>query len=192
VDEGNFHPTDDQGLDYQADEVVVLSTPSQLKAVSHPVRIRILGILAERAATITQMAEVSDKPKGTLSYHVNLLEREGLVKVVGTRKVRAITERWYGRTAERFEIVPEGTTSPTEEGLGVRFLERIIQEARPTPFDDEVPMFAIAHTRVPTDRAREFAERVNEMAKEFKDSEESGEDVFVFLGGVFLTDRPTL
>ncbi|WP_405606762.1 helix-turn-helix domain-containing protein [Streptomyces sp. NBC_00076] len=42
-------------------------------------------------ATITQIAERVGLAKGSSSYHVRLLERAGLVKVVRTRKVRGVT-----------------------------------------------------------------------------------------------------
>lgn len=178
--------------DYDTEEVLVLSTPGQLRAVSNAIRVRILGVLSEGAATITQMADAFDQPKGTLNYHVKLLERENLVRVVRTRKVRAITEQFYGRTATRFEVAPEPSLTGSEDLMGIRFLERILRDAKRTPFDDEVPQFALAHARIPVDRAREFAERVNEMAKEFKRAEQPVSTVYVFLGGVFATDRPTL
>ncbi|MET9134995.1 helix-turn-helix domain-containing protein [Streptomyces antibioticus] len=50
-------------------------------------------MLGFQPATITQSAEKVGLAKGSYSYHVRLLERAGLVKVVRTRKVRGVTER---------------------------------------------------------------------------------------------------
>ena len=43
-------------------------------------------------------------PKGTVGHHVKVLERAGLVSVVRTRQVRAVTEKYYGRVARLFLI----------------------------------------------------------------------------------------
>jgi hypothetical protein len=43
-------------------------------------------------------------PKGTAGYHVGVLERAGLVRVVATRRVRAMTEKYYGRVARLFVL----------------------------------------------------------------------------------------
>ena len=42
--------------------------------------------------------------KGTVAHHLKVLEAAGLVKVVRTRRVRALTESFYGRTARLFVI----------------------------------------------------------------------------------------
>lgn len=177
---------------YDVEEVKILSEPGQLKAISSQLRIRILGMLSGRAATVTQLALELDQSKGSLSYHIKLLEREGLVKVVGTRRVRAVEERWYGRTATRFEVKPEARADSAPSGSAVPFLQQLIAGARETPFTAEVPQFMVSHARVRTDRAREFAERLAELAQEFKGHEEHGDTMYVFLGGVFVTEEPTL
>jgi DNA-binding transcriptional ArsR family regulator len=41
-------------------------------------------------------------PKGTVGHHLKVLERAGLVHVVRTRRVRAVTEKYYGRVARLF------------------------------------------------------------------------------------------
>lgn len=41
-------------------------------------------------------------PKGTVGHHLKVLESAGLIRVVRTRKVRAVTEKYYGRTARLF------------------------------------------------------------------------------------------
>jgi hypothetical protein len=37
-------------------------------------------------------------PRGTVAYHVRVLRETGLVYVADTRRVRAVTERYYART----------------------------------------------------------------------------------------------
>src|SRR5215213_11981954 len=85
--------------DYDLDEMVVVTAPEQLRALADPLRGTVLELLLERAATVTELAKALDRPKSTVAYHVNLLVDAGLLRVVRTRRVRAIEERYYGRAA---------------------------------------------------------------------------------------------
>lgn len=60
--------------------------------------------MRERAASTTALAEELRLAKGTVSYHLKVLEEARLVRVVRTRRVRAVTERFYGRAARLFLI----------------------------------------------------------------------------------------
>src|SRR3954468_15277510 len=90
--------------DYELADRLALTTPAQVKALSHPLRTTILGLLHERAATVTELAVALDRPKSTVAHHVKVLTEAGLLRVVRTRRVRAIDERFYGRTARMFYV----------------------------------------------------------------------------------------
>lgn len=68
--------------------------------------------LRERAATVSELAAALGRPKSTVAHHVSALADAELLKVVRTRRVRAIDERYYGRTARVFRV---GTVSQTGE-----------------------------------------------------------------------------
>src|SRR5579859_3337872 len=90
--------------DYDLDEMLVVTAPEQLRALAEPLRATLLELLLERAATVTEMARAVERPKSTVAYHVNTLVEAGLLRVVGTRRVRAIDERYYGRVARTLYI----------------------------------------------------------------------------------------
>src|SRR5690349_23426027 len=104
--------------DYELADRIALTEPSQVKALSHPVRTTILHLLHERAATVSELAGALERPKSTIAHHVKVLTDAGLVQVVRTRRVRAIEERFYGRTARMFyvgvERSPEGDEMPRD------------------------------------------------------------------------------
>ena len=52
-------------------------------------------------------------PKGTVGHHLKVLEKAGLIRVVRTRQVRALTEKYYGRVARLFEL--KGVDSDAED-----------------------------------------------------------------------------
>src|SRR6188472_121258 len=93
--------------DYDLAERIALTQPSQVKAIGHPLRTTILGLLHERAATVSELAVAVERPKSTVAHHVKVLNEAGLVRVVRTRRVRAIEERFYGRTARMFYVSVE-------------------------------------------------------------------------------------
>src|SRR5881398_1587077 len=101
--------------DYNLADRIALTRPSQVKAIGHPLRTTILGLLHERAATVSELAVALERPKSTVAHHVKVLTRAGLLQVVRTRRVRAIEERFYGRTARMFYVGVE--RSPGDEQL---------------------------------------------------------------------------
>ena len=48
------------------------------------------------------------KPKSTVAHHVEVLRRAGLLRVVRTRQVRAVTESFYGRTGRTIHVPAPG------------------------------------------------------------------------------------
>ena len=80
--------------DYDLDDTMELTSPVQVQAIGNRLRTTILGLLHERAATVTELAMAVGRPKSTVAYHVNVLLGAGLVRVVRTRRVRAIEERY--------------------------------------------------------------------------------------------------
>lgn len=172
--------------DYELAATVQADTPEQLKAIAEPLRGQILDLVLERAATVTELAAALGRPKSSVAYHVDVLVDAGLLAVVRTRKVRAIEERFYGRTGRTIVI----GDAPTPDGVVPRgFLAEAIAEA---PAGDHRMRSTIRHARIPDDRAEEFFERVNRLAEEFSAVPRAGDTVWGFVAAVYPTDHPTL
>jgi DNA-binding transcriptional ArsR family regulator len=121
--------------DYEADDILVVSETEQLRALADDVRLRIVAILRERAATTTELAEQVGLAKGTVAHHLKVLEGTGLVKVVRTRRVRAVTESFYGRVARLYVLKstdekPQARVrlSAADAKLLQRRLERLLRD----------------------------------------------------------------
>jgi DNA-binding transcriptional ArsR family regulator len=76
-----------------------IDDPRLVKALAHPLRIRILGILERRSATPKELAEMLDVPLENLSYHVRALRDFGFIKLERRRMVRGAVEHRYGMVA---------------------------------------------------------------------------------------------
>ena len=129
--------------------------------MGHPLRTTILGLLHERAATVTELAIAVERPKSTVAHHVKVLTEAGLVQVVRTRRVRAIEERFYGRTARLFyvgvERSPEG-----ELPLDFNDFEVAYRESDEAYRDGKLWGF-VRHARISEAQASEFWERMAEL-----------------------------
>ncbi len=177
--------------DYELADRIALTEPSQVKALSHPLRNTILGLLHERAATVTELAVALGRPKSTVAHHVKVLNAAGLVRVVRTRKVRAIEERFFGRTARMFyvalEQAPEGDRMPRD----FNDFEVAARESVQAYHDGKLWGF-IRHARITEGQASKFWERMAELVTEFDQLPRSGETMYGFAVGVYPTDQPIL
>jgi DNA-binding transcriptional ArsR family regulator len=177
--------------DYQLADRIALTQPAQVKALGHPLRNTILGLLHERAATVTELATALGRPKSTVAHHVKVLAEAGLVKVVRTRRVRAIEERFYGRTARMFYVAveegPEGERMPRD----FNDFEVAARESADAYLDGKLWGF-IRHARISEEQASEFWERMAELVAEFERLRRSGDTMYGFAVGVYPTDQPIL
>ena len=183
------------GPDYELDEYVEASTPAQLKAIGHRTRATILDLVLERAATTTELAKALGQPKGTVGHHLKVLEAAGLVRVVATRQVRALTAKYYGRTGRT--IVIKG------DYLGAENLFPMLSEAmaeaseavgagvvggRPRPCRRSRSVTSGSRRR----RAAAFAERLHAVAIEFSELPRGGDTVYGLIAGMYPTIHPVL
>jgi DNA-binding transcriptional ArsR family regulator len=176
--------------DYDLADRVVVTSQRELRALSDPLRSTLLELVLERAATVTELATAVDRPKSTVAHHVKVLLDAGLLKIVRTRRVRAIEERFYGRTARLFFI-------------GKVPLETITPPPWTNPFADAAAESDAAyradtmwangrHARIGRDQAREFWARAESLLQEFAQLPREGDTVFGFMVGLYPTEFPSL
>jgi DNA-binding transcriptional ArsR family regulator len=183
--------TDKPPPDYDLADRLALTEPAQVKALSNPMRNTILGLLHERAATVTELASAVERPKSTVAHHVKVLAEAGLLQVVRTRRVRAIEERFYGRTARMFYVSVERGTEGEDLPGDFNDFEVAAQESAQAFRDGKLWGF-IRHARIAEAQASEFWERMAELVTEFDRLPRSGETMYGFAVGVYPTDQPTL
>jgi DNA-binding transcriptional ArsR family regulator len=171
-------------LGYDLDEVIVADSPARLKALGHPLRSLILDLVLERAMSITELAARVRKPRGTVAHHVDVLTDVGLLKVTATRKVRAIEERFYGRTAHTI-VFPDETMDGDLPFVADARAQADLSDAGQAPGG-----FTLRHARIPAEVAAEFTERVLALAVEFTRLPRAGSREYAFYVGVFPTNRP--
>ena len=183
------HPT---APDYELDELRELTSPAQVRAIGHQLRTTVLQLLHERAASITEVATALGRPKSTVAYHVGVLEGAGLVRVVRTRRVRAIEERFYGRTARMFYVGMGPRAGDEPLPLDFNDFEVAARELAQAYEDRQLWSF-IRHARLPADQAAEFWSRAMQLVQEFDRLPRSGDTAHGFVVGLYpIPDYPLL
>ena len=104
-----------------------------------------------------------ETPKGTVGHHLKVLETAGLVRVVRTRKVRALTERYYGRTARLFVL--KSDESMPEELRGGALSALMLRHAADELIasGDETEAAGLVTVKLTNADRRRFERRLNRL-----------------------------
>ena len=89
-----------------------IDDPRYVKAMSHPLRVRILAMLDERKASPNQLSGWLGASLGTVAYHVRTLEQLGLIELVDETRVRGAVEHHYRAKARPIVTVAGWAQAP--------------------------------------------------------------------------------
>ena len=184
MDNQNQLDTIEEPLPVPEDEMIINDLET-LKAVSDPFRLSILELLSE-PRTVKEIAPKLKVGKTKLYYHINVLEKHGVIRVVRKRFVSGILEKSYQIAAMRFRPAPE-LLQGSEDGDARRqaIFDSIfdatrtdfIRSAKSGQFDDSVEKnekkLFIGRTLLclTEAQARSFSDRFDAMMEEFKEYE---------------------
>lgn len=104
---------------------------NRLKAMSHPLRARILRLLVERGVlSPTELARALGAKLDDVSYHVRRLEELECVELVKTRPVRGALEHFYRATELHLIDTDEWEELDPmmAEGLVCEFMQKIVDD----------------------------------------------------------------
>jgi DNA-binding transcriptional ArsR family regulator len=192
---------------YERDAQFMVSDLDTLRVLTDPLRLQILEVLDQRPQTVNQVADKLGHSGSRLYYHINMLEKHGLIKVVETRMVNNMVEKLYWLTAKDIEIdksllefsregVQDGLVNLVSSSLEATRSEmlRSLQErsfqldhgARPIPRDI---IIQTSRKRLKDETYQKFLEKIRALLKEFSELPEemgSGENINSFSLALFL------
>jgi DNA-binding transcriptional ArsR family regulator len=144
---------------------LLVTTFEQFKAISEPVRSRILGIIQNQPATAKQLADRLGATPGAIGHHLRVLEEAGLAKVVARRLVRGIVASYYTRTARIFTYeLPEDVKGGVSSALDIMDTARNeLIEAQASLKEDPYQCISFPHVRLSPERARQYIERLDAL-----------------------------
>lgn len=121
-------------------------------------------------------------PKGTVAHHVKVLESAGLVRVVRTRKVRALTESYYGRVAKLFVLKSDESSDDLSGALTAVMLRHAADELVVSGEDDTA---AILNVRLTARDRHRFEQRLNRLVADFERADDPSGDRHVLAYALF-------
>lgn len=147
---------------------VSITTFEQFKAISEPVRSRILGIIQHQPATAKQLAERLGATPGAIGHHLHVLEEAGLAQIVARRLVRGIVASYYTRTARIFKYeLPEDVKGEINSSLEI--LDKAhdeLAEVQPAIKEDLHQCISFPHVRLSPERARYYIQRLDDLLED--------------------------
>ena len=171
-------------IDYELVDEIDGRTPERMKALADPLRALLHDLVLERAMTVTELADRVGRPKGTVAHHVDLLVDVGLLKVVRTRRVRAMEERFYGRVARTVMMMSAQDELPfVREATAEADFERM-------KCSDLGMGFTLRHARITPERSQEYVDRLMALALEFSAEPREGNIEHAMIVGIYTTNRP--
>jgi DNA-binding transcriptional ArsR family regulator len=95
-------------------EFLTIDRPEQLKALGHPLRLRVLEMLGETEAAMSnrELAQKLGVDPGHLHFHVRMLLKAGLIQQVVSAKGR---EKPYRSAAKTLKVAPELVSAGASE-----------------------------------------------------------------------------
>jgi DNA-binding transcriptional ArsR family regulator len=175
----------DRFPDYELDDVLVVQDPKQLRALGDFTRGRIIGLLGQRAASTTELAVALDMPKGTVGHHLKVLEKAGLIRVVRTRQVRALTEKYYGRVARLFELKGVDSEADLRAGAISAMMLRQVAEEAAASGTDEKGRTGVGRARLTKKDAARFERRLARLQDDFRDAADPDGELHVLSVALF-------
>jgi len=139
----------------EPDEQHVMSDLDLVPDLTHPIRGAIVRRLRQ-PKSVAQLADELDSPITRLYHHINRLEEVGLIRVVATRRVAAVTERRYQVSALSFTFSDDAFEGLDRRELSSAFaslfdvakigLQREIEHGLLEHRDADNPTFALTYT----------------------------------------------
>jgi DNA-binding transcriptional ArsR family regulator len=159
----------------QPEPVFRVETDQQLHAVGSLARHHVLRVLRDGPATVTQIADRLGIAKGSSHYHVGVLAKAGLIRVVETRKVRGVEERYYAMAATAIELPESGPGEPEH------LMRHALADLESAPANDQKTV-RLKHARLSPAAFGAFEVRLHALIDELtelSDPQESAADLFV-------------
>lgn len=143
-----------------------ITTLKQFKAISDPLRTRILGVIQHQPATAKQIADRLGASPGAIGHHLKVLEDAGLAQVVAKRVTRGIIAKYYTRTARIFMFdLPKELGGGKRSGVDIfSTAQREFMLALEESDGEDVAMLGFPHARLSTEKLEHYAQRIRAIS----------------------------
>ncbi len=158
---------------------------AELRALAHPLRLRVFELFAEKPRTTMQVAEILGEPPTRLYHHVNALQKTGLLRLKETRPIRGAVEKYFEAVQPSVSGVRAGVLTSSsamrqsaravaatifEQGRQDLFAEmsNLAKHRDPAKHHDPVPILVRVLLRATPAQATKVRHRLIALMKELK------------------------
>ncbi|MBC7871298.1 MAG: helix-turn-helix transcriptional regulator [Chitinophagaceae bacterium] len=194
----------------QPEPELLISDIEALKAYFDPMRIRILRTVSHQPRSVHEIAAELEIPFTRLYYHINMLEKYGLIRLVETRNFSgAVEEKYYQVMAHVFVVDKRlmtlgPTDNQSESGLEIvlrtvlddtrRDIENSLRDGRieimtKAP-DPQSLLIRRGLSALSKERAQTFYERLLDLLKDFAVDDPEGGDFYALSFALYPSSYP--
>jgi DNA-binding transcriptional ArsR family regulator len=154
---------------------LTIDRPEQLKALGHPLRLRVLEELGAEGEKLTnrELAQRLGVDPGHLHFHVRMLHKAGLIELANGEGKR---EKPYRSAARTIRVAPELTSAGLSGDLHAAMLDEVQQGFVRWGPQGEFRGAQVT-VKLPLERAREL---LREFAKKLEESEDESAETLIF------------
>ena len=163
-------PKDQKSREVGRDEKALTLKQKLIKALSHPLRVRILAYMNDREWSPNELAEELAEGLSQVSYHVKVLKDFELIEMTRTQPKRGAVEHFYRAVARAY--IPTGMAKlipkSGQEIIGNDILEEIDKDIAASVASGKFYARDDCHVSwTPADLDEKGCEEANELADEF-------------------------
>src|SRR3954471_544729 len=150
-------------------DVLEIERPEQLKALGHPLRLKVLQVLGESDEPMTnrELAATLAVDPGHLHFHVRMLHRAGLIELA----TAAGREKPYRPVAKHFKVTQEIRATGLASDLQAAQLRELQRGFDLFATDGEFRS-AQVHTKMEIEKVREL---LNDLVQRLSDEEDESQ-----------------
>ena len=158
----------------------VIEDPETIKVVADPLRLRLMLETIDAPRTVKELAATLGVPQTRLYYHMKLLEKHGLIHVVGRRMVSGIEERSYRSPSNGWTISKDLMADAVMSGLLAALFDLTRAEleialanvkTEPGEPDSDVPVLTFTRVWLAEEDVAEFQRGIQDVLERFAMSE---------------------
>lgn len=188
--------TDQQSNIPQPDDELVIRDLEAMKVYFDPMRTRIMQEMAHHPRTVQQIAEALDVPFTRLYYHIKMLEKHNLIRMVDIKRMPGAIEEKYYQVSARLYMIDRAllTFDPNSNNDGIELiLQNVFDETHSdirkslragridmaqTPPHPKSVLARRVVARLPEDQIPHFHEELLDLLKRYRSVDSSSEDAY--------------
>ena len=154
---------------------------NKVEILMHPVRIKILQVLARHKDTgltpLEMVKIIKDVPQATLYRHIQIMLEAGIIRVIREKKVKSVSEKYYVLNEMEASLNPEEwKTAPNEMKLDyvsnyqlslLTQYQSYLQKLKEQDRQEDRATFSLIELKIDDEHFAEFQNELNELVTKY-------------------------